>query len=186
MKLLRCLFSPIVLVFLLTLAACGSTSTASSGYNSTPASNSGTPPSAASTTGTTLRTASAVVNGKNVTLLTNAKGMTLYRFTPDTATSTACTGGCASTWPPLLSGNASVPTSVASLPGKLTVQTNANGQQIEYNGHPLYTYSGDTSPGQTNGEGVGNQWFVATTNLATNAGNGSATPSSKPYHNSGY
>ncbi|MBV9257350.1 MAG: hypothetical protein JO215_04975, partial [Ktedonobacteraceae bacterium] len=50
------------------------------------------------------------------------------------------------------------------------MQANANGHQLCYNGHPLYTYSGDTSPGQTNGEGIGNKWFVATSDLAANKG----------------
>ncbi len=41
----------------------------------------------------------------------------------------------------------------------------ANGNQGEYNGHPLYTFASDTAPGQTNGEGVGGIWFVATPGL---------------------
>jgi len=58
------------------------------------------------------------------------------------------------------------PTSATSLPGKLTVVADANGNQVEYNGHPLYTYSGDTGPGQTTGEGVGGVWHVVTPGLA--------------------
>ena len=41
-----------------------------------------------------------------------------------------------------------------ALPGTLSVVTDANGQQVEYNGHMLYKYSGDTAPGQTHGEGI--------------------------------
>ena len=129
-----------------------------------------TPTPAASTAGAVLHTASAAVNGKTVTLLTNAQGMTLYYFKPDTATTSACTGGCASTWPPYLS---STPPAQGTLTGTLTLQTNANGSQVTYNGHPLYTYSGDTGPGQTNGEGIGNMWFVATNGLAANTGSSS-------------
>jgi predicted lipoprotein with Yx(FWY)xxD motif len=58
------------------------------------------------------------------------------------------------------------PTSAASLPGKLTIVADADGNQVEYNGHPLYTYSGDTGAGQTTGEGVGGVRHVCTPSLA--------------------
>ena len=45
-----------------------------------------------------------------------------------------------------------------------------NGNQIEYNGHPLYTFSGDSAPRQTNGEGLYGVWFVATPDLAVQGG----------------
>ncbi len=185
MKRFQCLSLPVVLVFLLTLAACGSSSANTSGNGDGNTSSSATPTTVASTTGNALRTASATVGGKAVTLLMNEEGMTLYYFMPDTLTTAACTGGCASTWPPDLSYDSSVPTSATALSGQLTVQTNANGHQVEYNGHPLYSYSGDTKPGQTNGEGIGNQWFVATTDLAMNNGGAKATPTSSSYQ-SGY
>jgi predicted lipoprotein with Yx(FWY)xxD motif len=183
MKFLQFLFSPIILVLMLTLAACGdSTSNANNTANT---GSSATTPTAASTMDITLHTASARLNGKTVMLLTNAQSMTLYYFQPDTSTTAACTGGCASTWPPFLSNDSSMLTSATSLSGKLTIQANANGQQIEYNGHPLYTYSGDTSPGQTNGEGISNQWFVATTDLAVNNGDQKA-PSNGGKYGDGY
>lgn len=174
MKLSRLLFSSFAFGLVLLLAACGGSPSTSggNGYGTTSA----TPTSAASTTGAAIHTASATVNGKTVTILTNSKGMTLYYFTPDTATTAACTGGCAGSWPPFLSSSSSAPTSATSLPGTLTVLTDANGNQVEYNHHLLYTYAGDTAPGQTNGEGVGNKWFVATTDLADNAGSAGATP----------
>src|SRR6266566_3335582 len=81
------------------------------------------------------------------------------------ATTTPTTGGCAQMWPPLLSTGSGAPTSSTTLAGKLSVQMDANGNQVEYNGHPLYTFSGDTAPGQTNGEGLFGMWFVATPNL---------------------
>ena len=185
MKLLHSLFAPIVLALALTLAACGTSSPSASGNSTGNTGSSTTPPTAASTTGSALHTASATINGKTVMLLTNAQSMTLYYFQPDTPTTAACAAGCISTWPPFLSKDSSVPTSATSLQGTLTVQTNANGQQVEYNGHPLYTYSGDTSPGQTNGEGISNKWFVATTDLAVNNG-GQKTPSSGGGYGTGY
>jgi len=91
--------------------------------------------------------------------------MTLYYRTTDAPPTTVCSGGCASAWPPLLVSGTSTPTSSTSLSGKLSVQADANGMQVEYNGHPLYTFSGDSAPGQTNGEGIGGIWHVCTPNL---------------------
>jgi predicted lipoprotein with Yx(FWY)xxD motif len=54
------------------------------------------------------------------------------------------------------------PTSATALPGKLSAQTTGNGNQVAYNGHLLYTFSGDGGPGQTRGEGLFGKWFVAT------------------------
>ncbi len=115
------------------------------------------------------------VNGKSETILANAQGMTLYYFTADTATKAACTGTCAGIWPPLLFTGTGSPTSASPLSGTLSVVTDANGKQVEYNGHPLYRYSKDTAPGQTNGVGFKGKWFVATTNLK-----GQSAPQSTP------
>src|SRR5437016_5965284 len=145
------------------LAACGGTTSAGPGA-ATSASSSAL-----------IHTASIKVAGKTETVLKNAKGLTLYYFTPDTATAIACSGGCASTWPPLLATSGS-PTSSPALPGRLTVLDGANGKQVLYNGHPLYSYSKDGDAGDAYGQGVGGKWFVATPDLAT------ATASSTPYN----
>ena len=165
----------LLLSMALMIAACGSTS--SSGYGS----SGGTTPTAAPNRSTSiLKTASVTVNGKAATVLTNAQGMTLYYFTADTTTKAACTGACAGVWPPLLFTGTGSPTSATTLPGALTVVANANGQQVEYNGHQLYTYSGDTAPGQTNGEGFKGKWFVATSTLSGQSAP-QATPTSNGY-----
>jgi predicted lipoprotein with Yx(FWY)xxD motif len=159
------------------LAACGGTTsgsgTASSTGGTTPTSSGGggrygygggiTPTT--STSGSLIKTATVTVNGVSESVLTNTQGWTLYYRTSDAPPSTVCSAGCASAWPPLVISGSSSPTSAASLPGKLTIVADANGNQIEYNGHPLYTYSGDTGPGQTNGEGVGGVWHVVTLSL---------------------
>jgi predicted lipoprotein with Yx(FWY)xxD motif len=117
------------------------------------------------------------VNGKAVTILTNAQGMTLYYFTSDTPTSSACTGACLQNWPPALFTGSGAPTSAATLPGSLSTVTTPSGQQVAYQGHLLYTYVGDTAAGQTNGEGKFNLWFVATSDLSAAGGSsGSTTP----------
>jgi predicted lipoprotein with Yx(FWY)xxD motif len=124
-------------------AGCGS-----SGSPSAPAS-SGSPAhtSATASTASALKTAS--VSG--VTVLTNAQGFTLYWFAPDTSTKSNCNGSCAAIWPPV-KGPAAAGTGVT---GKLTTITRSDGSmQAAYNGHPLYTYTGDTAPGQNNGNGI--------------------------------
>ncbi len=94
-------------------------------------------------------------------ILTDAKGMTLYFYAKDTAGTSACTGGCATNWPPLTATG--TPTASADATGTLSVITRADGsKQVAYNGKPLYTYIKDTAPGDTTGQGVGGVWTVAT------------------------
>ena len=161
--------------------ACGSTTsgtgTASSTGGTTPSSSGngygsggyghggGSTPTTSSS-GSLIKTATATVNGKSETILTTAQGLTLYYRTTDAPPSTVCSGGCAGVWPPLVVSGSAAPTSVPSLSGKLSVVADANGNQVVYNGHPLYTYSGDSGPAQTNGEGIGGIWHVVTPALA--------------------
>ncbi len=178
MRYTKTLFSlSFLTLFAVLLAACGSSGatnsygsssaapTATTGTSTTPSTvgKYGVAPTkgTSNTSTSTVKTASATINGKAETILTNAQGLTLYYFTADTSTTSACTTGCSGTWPPLLATG--VPTS--TLPGKLTTLANANGTQVQYNGHFLYNYAGDSAPGQTNGQGIAGQWFAATTNL---------------------
>ena len=175
-------------------AACGSTSGSSSSTASTSTPQNTTPTSSGGgrygngggttpTASNRLKTATATVSGKSETILTNAQGMTLYYRTSDAPPATVCSGGCASAWPPLIVSGSAAPTSATSLPGKLTSATDANGNQVEYNGHPLYTFSGDTAPGQTTGNGTAGVWFVTTPDLKSQ-GTPQATPTTNGY--SGY
>jgi predicted lipoprotein with Yx(FWY)xxD motif len=151
---------PALLVAGLTLGACGGTS--ATGATASPA------------VAPDITTASITVGGKSVTVLKNPKGLTLYYFTPDSATKVACTGGCATTWPPLLA-TSDTPTASPAVHGKLTVLDGANGKQILYNGHPLYTYARDNDTADAYGQGIGGKWFVATPDLA-------AAPSAAKYN----
>jgi predicted lipoprotein with Yx(FWY)xxD motif len=108
--------------------------------------------------------------------LVTTRGFTLYTYTLDTATKSACTGVCATEWPPLL-----VPKG-AKLSGlvqgvkasKLGRVSRGHGKfQLTYLGKPLYRFAGDKSPGQTGGEGFENAWLVA---LVTPKGAPVATP----------
>jgi predicted lipoprotein with Yx(FWY)xxD motif len=90
-----------------------------------------------------------VVGGVN--LLTNANGLTLYWFAPDTSTKSACYGSCAAYWPPV-TGN---PLAGPGVTGRLGTITRTDGTtQATYDGHPLYTYIGDHAPGQTSGNNL--------------------------------
>ena len=158
----RTFLAAIGLVLVMVVSACGSTT--STGSTASTPTAAATPTTTASTSA--IQTAQATVKGKATTILTDAQGKTLYYFTPDAPAKLACTGGCAKVWPPLLFTGSGTPTGSTSLPGKLSVLNGANGAQVEYSGYLLYTYSGDTAPGQTNGEGLFGKWYVATPDLA--------------------
>jgi predicted lipoprotein with Yx(FWY)xxD motif len=86
-----------------------------------------------------------------VTLLTNAQGFTLYWFAPDAPTRSACYGVCAGYWPPVTG----TPSADPGVTGKLgTIKRTDGTTQVTYDGHPLYTYAGDTSPGQAFGNNL--------------------------------
>ena len=104
-------------------------------------------PPAAAATGTALKT--TTIGG--TTVLTNAKGFTLYSFAPDTPASSKCYGSCAAYWPPVI-GTAAAG---HGLPGQVATITRTGGaRQLTYDGHPLYTYVGDTAPGQARGNNL--------------------------------
>ena len=156
----------------LALAACGSSaSTSSAPATGNPATAGG---SASSSSGTTLE--ATTIGGKQV--LTNSKGFTLYWFAPDTATTSKCTGSCATYWPPV-PGPA---TAGSGVTGKVGTITRPDGtQQATYDGHPLYTYAGDSAPGEDKGNGVnasGGLWYVVPVS-------GGAAPASSSSSSSG-
>jgi len=169
----RRLLAAAVLASVATLAACSSSpsTTPKAAGSSTKATS--TP--AASATG--IRTRSTSIG----TVLTDAQGMTLYWFAPDTPKASKCNGSCATYWPPV-KGPVSAAAGV-SLPGTFGTITRQDGSvQATYDGHPLYTYSGDTSPGQTNGNAVnasGGLWYAVTPSGAKPDPHPSASTSSK-------
>src|SRR6266700_2084484 len=97
-----------------------------------------------------------------VTVLADANGRTLYWFAPDAAAKSACYGSCAAYWPPVKGPATAGP----GVTGRLSVFTRSNGSvQAAYDGHPLYTYVGDSAPGQANGNGLnlnGGLWHAVT------------------------
>jgi predicted lipoprotein with Yx(FWY)xxD motif len=147
----------------LAVAACGSGGTATASP----------PPS------TTSSGASATVRVANSglgSILVDSAGRTLYLFKADVGDKSACSGACATAWPPLVvTGKATAGGGLTA--SKLGTITRSDGtQQVTYNGHPLYTFVNDTKPGETTGQGVtafGAAWFALTP-----SGNQAATPAS--------
>ena len=86
-----------------------------------------------------------------VSLLTNARGLTLYWFAPDTSAKSVCYGSCAAYWPPV-TGTPSAGPGVTGTLGTITRTGGAT--QATYDGHPLYTYIGDNAPGQASGNNL--------------------------------
>jgi predicted lipoprotein with Yx(FWY)xxD motif len=151
------------------VAACSS-----SGTSSTSGSTSASSPAAA--TAGSLKT--ATIGG--ATVLTNANGFTLYSFAPDTPTKSNCNGTCAQNWPPLKG-----PATASGVTGTFGAIKRSDGStQATFDGHPLYTFAGDTSPGQNNGNGLnaaGGLWHEITTSGTAPAGSSSSGSGSGGY-----
>jgi predicted lipoprotein with Yx(FWY)xxD motif len=117
--------------------------------------NASGPPAAAVGAGVTLKT--ATISG--VAVLTNTDGLTLYWFAPDSPATSRCTGSCTAYWPPV-AGN---PRAGPGVTGRLgTITRPDGGLQATYDGHPLYTYVGDSGPGQAKGNKLdlnGGLWY---------------------------
>jgi predicted lipoprotein with Yx(FWY)xxD motif len=114
---------------------------------------------AASTSSTVVTTAKTGLG----TILVNSRGHTLYLFGKDPKGKSACSGQCATFWPPLIaSGKPRVAGAAkASLIG--TIKRADGRRQVTYNHHPLYTFVKDTKKGQTHGEGFsafGAKWYA--------------------------
>jgi predicted lipoprotein with Yx(FWY)xxD motif len=150
------------------LAACSSSGTSSTGGGGGGGSSSSSS-SSSSPAADSLKTA----NIGGVRVLTNAKGFTLYSFAPDTPTTSRCNGTCAQNWPPV-QGPATAP----GVTGPFgTIKRSDGSTQATFDGHPLYTFVGDTAPGQAKGNGLnafGGLWNEVTTSGSAPAGSSSS------------
>jgi predicted lipoprotein with Yx(FWY)xxD motif len=124
------------------------------------------PPTTSTSHATTTKPPPAAVrvaDSSHGKILVNSQGRSLYLFKADVGTKSACTGACATAWPPLLAKGNPTAGSGAN-PSLVGTTTRSDGsRQVTYNGHPLYLFIKDTKPGQTNGQGViafGAAWFV--------------------------
>jgi predicted lipoprotein with Yx(FWY)xxD motif len=157
----------------LTLAACGngSKSQGSSSQASAPAT---TTASASQPAGGVVRSASNSTLG--TTVLTEAKGMTLYSLSGEHGGKFICTSSaCLGVWHPVKAEGASAPS--ASVGSLGTVKRPDGSEQITYKSMPLYTFASDQQPGDAKGEGIKDvgTWHAVTTGAAT-----TAAPTSEP------
>ena len=136
----------------LAIASCGS----SSGSNT---SRSSAPPKTTNGQSATV----GVANENLGNILVDSQGRTLYLFRSDSGTKSACTGACAIDWPPLRATGKPTVGGGATASIVATSARSDGKSQVTYNGHPLYLFSGDQKPGDTNGEGVnafGGLWYA--------------------------
>jgi predicted lipoprotein with Yx(FWY)xxD motif len=156
----------------LVVAACGSSGSGNSGGGSGSTPTASSSPAATSSNVLDART----IGGKKV--LTNAKGFTVYWFARDSMTRSNCNASCAKYWTPVKGPV----TAGHGVTGKLgTIKRSDGTVQATYNGHPLYTYVGDTAPGQNKGNGLnisGGLWYEVTVS-------GSAAPAPSQSSSSG-
>ena len=136
-------------------------------------SSSGTPSGASSSGASGGHIAAAADSLKTAkiggaTVLTSAKGFTLYSFAPDTSTMSKCDGTCAQNWPPVKGA-----ASASGVKGTFgTIKRSDGSVQATFDGHPLYTFVGDTAPGQNKGNGLnaaGGLWHEITTSGSATA-----------------
>ena len=159
-------FAALALASALVLAACGSSSSGTSSTSSTSATGSA-PAYGASTSKATSSSATASVVGTKTsslgTFLVDAKGRALYLWDADHGAMSASSGDCAHDWPPLTT-TATPKASGTAKASLLGTTTRSDGsREVTYAGHPLYYFAGDTTPGQTTGQGsdgFGAAWWV--------------------------
>ena len=165
---------------LLLLAACGSGtssyggSSPSSGHSSSSASASGQGYGGGGyATGSTRNAPAKAGSAVSVratklgTVLVDPHKMTLYAFAADSPGHSACSGSCLTYWPagPATAKPASAPAGVTAKFGSVTATDGS--LQLTVNGYPMYTYAGDSAPGQANGQGKnlsGGLWWAVSPN----------------------
>ena len=148
----------LVIALALLAGACGKKDESGSGGTTT------------TTTGTTSGTTTGGGSGSTVEaksvgslgmVLVDSRGLTLYHLTGETASKFTCTGGCVDAWPPLEASG--TPSGGSGATGTISTAMRPDGiSQVTYDGLPLYTFSGDSKPGDANGQGVQGAWFAVT------------------------
>jgi predicted lipoprotein with Yx(FWY)xxD motif len=140
----------------------------------TPAAGGESGASGTAQSGTTVQVADNAKLGK---FLTDSNGMTLYLYKKDTPGTSNCYDKCAENWPPFTTSGGDL-TLPAGVPGKLDTTTRKDGtKQVTYNGMPLYFFIKDKKAGDTNGQDVGDVWYVVPPAAATASGSGSSSSS---------
>lgn len=139
-------------------AACGG----SSGGGNTASVGTGSGGSGASSS-PAAASATSVHSGPDGQYMTDASGRTLYIFSADTSTMSHCSGACSKEWPAYMQ----------------------NGSQVDFKGHPVYYFAGDSAAGDTKGEGLNNFGGLWTLVKPNGAALTMSQPSSTPSSSSG-
>lgn len=145
----------------LAAAGCGDSSDGqqAAGYGAPSPSASGQAPADGDSGGASV----ALANSNLGKILVDGKGRTLYLFEADQGTASTCDGACASAWPPLTTAGRPIAGSGVSASKLATAKRSDGTTAVTYNGHPLYTFAGDSAPGQATGQGsdgFGAEWYV--------------------------
>ncbi len=119
-----------------------------------------------------LQPITATVSGTTETILEGDADRSLYYSSSDSPTNVTCRNVCAETWVPFLKPQAPLigPPFQNGPSGTFTWAWLADECQAEYNGHPLYTYTGDLRPDEASGNDLQDRWFVVTPSIAPPAG----------------
>ena len=161
---------PVLIATAIGLAACSPSSAANPGSassgggglygNSTPSQSTAATPAAGS--GAVLAVRSTSLG----TILTDGRGFTVYAFDADKGTKSACSGACATAWPPVKATGTAPQVGTGVTQSLVGETTRADGsKQLTYAGRPLYLFQGDSAPGDTNGDGstaFGARWDALT------------------------
>ena len=150
---MRALVAGVALMTL--LAACGGDDETAPGDGSPSAAPTSPAPESPATASATVQLADSDLGS----ILVDADGMTLYLFESDTDGTSTCTADCAATWSPLIDD---APVAGDGVDEALlgTTARDDGEMQVTYDGHPLYGFASDEAPGDTEGQGVGEVWFV--------------------------
>jgi predicted lipoprotein with Yx(FWY)xxD motif len=157
---------PVLIAVALTAAACSKATGYNTGTGAGGAYGTGTPgssmPASSGAMGDGMQAAALTVERTSAGMvLAGRKGLTLYYYAEDKPGSgkSACTGGCATAWPPL-TAPVKAPMG-AKMPGPIGMITRAGGaRQVTINGYPIYYYAEDMAPGQAKGNGADGSWHV--------------------------
>lgn len=153
-------------------AACGGSAYGAASPSPAPTAAATTPPSPGATAAPSAAPSQppsngalqvTVATGTAGTYLAGRDGLALYVFKKDSGTTSSCYDACATAWPPLLVGAGETTTAGAGVGGTFGTTSRTDGTtQVTYDGAPLYYFAGDSTAGDTNGQGLNGVWFLAT------------------------
>jgi predicted lipoprotein with Yx(FWY)xxD motif len=160
-------FAALALIAMLALAGCGNSddngSSSSGGAYGSAGESTNKPASTKTADGGTKAVITAASAPKLGKIIVDSKGLTLYDFHKDKGTTSACYGGCAQVWPPLIT-EGKPEAGEGAMASKLGTTERKDGTlQVTYAGHPLYTYVQDKKPGDTTGNdfsSFGGEWYA--------------------------